>query len=175
MSSEHPGYQTKELTSITWEDFERLFRKPGEWCNCQCMYFHRQGTRPKKQRELLTAKERNTKNFHDQKDLVKRGRSHGILVYSDGEPIGWCQYGVKEELPRIDNAPQYRKLSLGSGDRKLWRITCFCVDKKYRNRGVAKVGLQAAVNSIRKRGTGRDLSNHSQRHIDSPPRNGVDV
>ncbi len=109
---------------------------------------------PDKGRQRLTAKERNEKNFNDKRDLVKEGLSHGILVYSDGEAIGWCQYGLKEELPRIDHTPQYRKVSLDRGGRKLWRITCFCVDKKYRNRGVAIAGLHAAMGSIRKKGGG---------------------
>lgn len=85
---------------------------------------------------------------------MREGRSHGILVYSDGEPIGWCQYGLREELPRIDNRPEYRKLSLGGGGKNLWRITCFCVDKRYRNRKVASSGLHAAIGSIRKQGGG---------------------
>jgi hypothetical protein len=37
------------------------------------------------------------------KEFVDSGRSHGILVSANGEPVGWCQYGPKEELPRIDN------------------------------------------------------------------------
>jgi ribosomal protein S18 acetylase RimI-like enzyme len=149
-----PGYSTQELSLNTWRDFERLFRKPGEWSNCQCMWFHRPGPRPREEVEGLTSKERNEKNFRSQKDLVKGGRSHGILVYLDGDPIGWCQYGLRDEFPRIDNASKYRGVPPTDGDERLWRITCFCVDKKHRKRGVAKVGLRAAVNSIRKDGGG---------------------
>ncbi len=85
---------------------------------------------------------------------MDKGCSHGILVYDGREPIGWCQYGPKEELPRVDAGRKYRKLSLDSDGEKLWRITCFCVDKRYRNRGVASVGLRAALSSIRKKGGG---------------------
>lgn len=102
----------------------------------------------------MSREQRIAKNRQDKKDLVERGCSHGILVYSGGEPAGWCQYGPKEELPRIDHGRKYRKLSLDSGGRKLWRITCFCVDRKYRNRGVASAGLSAALSSIRKKGGG---------------------
>lgn len=143
----------KELSSSTWEDFEALFRKPGEWSNCQCMWFHRDGPRPAEE-QRLTSKERNEKNFGAQRELVKRGRSHGILVYSERDPIGWCQYGLKDELPRVDNRPNCRKLSLEISHENLWRITCFCVDKKHRNKGVARAGLSAAMGSIRKQGGG---------------------
>ena len=88
----------------------------------------------------------------DKKALVEEGRSHGILVYSGGEPVGWCQYGPKDELPRIDAGNLYRRLALDDGGRRLWRITCFWVDRRHRNRGVARVALRAAVDSIEKKG-----------------------
>jgi GNAT superfamily N-acetyltransferase len=103
---------------------------------------------------MLPSKLRNEKNFQAQRDLVEKGSSHGILVYLDGDPIGWCQYGPKEEFPRIDNASKYRVIPPVDGKMKLWRITCFCVDKKHRGYGVAKVGLHAAMSSIRKKGGG---------------------
>ena len=154
MAPRQSGYSTGELSPKTWWDFERLFRKPGEWGNCQCMWFHRPGQRPREEVEGLTSKERNEKNFQSQRDLVRRGRSHGILVYSGGDPIGWCQYGPKEEFPRIDNGSKYRGIPAADGGKRLWRITCFCVDKKHRKMGVAKAGLHAAVDSIRNWGGG---------------------
>lgn len=153
MVTRRPKYSTNELSSETWKDFERFFRKPGEWSNCQCMWFHREGPRPKEEQEL-PAKERNEINFQTQKSLVDKGRSHGILIYEDADPIGWCQYGLKDEFPRIDNGRGYHKLSLDDDSARLWRITCFCVEKKHRNLGVAKAGLRAALSSIRAQGGG---------------------
>ncbi len=118
------------------------------------MIFHRPAPLPKSKMKLLSNKEKIAKNRRDKKDLVEKGRSHGILVYSNGEPVGWCQYGSKEELPRIDAGRIYRNLSLNSGGRRLWRITCFWVDRRHRNRGVASTGLKAALNSIGKKGGG---------------------
>lgn len=118
------------------------------------MIFHRTGPLPKRETEHLTKEQRTARNRHDKKDLVEKGCSHGILVYSDGEPVGWCQYGHKEELQRIDAGRIYKHLVLNSGGKKLWRITCFWVDRKYRRRGVASAGLKAALNSIRKKGGG---------------------
>ena len=153
MASGRPRYSTDELSPKTWEDFERLFRKPGEWSNCQCMWFHRQGPRAKDE-QRWSAKRRNEKNFQDQRRLVESGQSHGVLVYAEGDPIGWCQYGHGDELPRADRTPGYGKAPRGAKDVSLWRITCFCVDKRHRRRGVARVGLHAAVDSIRKEGGG---------------------
>jgi GNAT superfamily N-acetyltransferase len=85
---------------------------------------------------------------------VEQGCSHGIIVYADGVPIGWCQYGLKEELPRIDNNPGYRKLVSRRNLQRLWRITCFVVARNYRRRGVARGALQAALEAIRDQGGG---------------------
>jgi GNAT superfamily N-acetyltransferase len=94
-------------------------------------------------------------NRKEKKILVAKGRSHGILVYSSDQAVGWCQYGPKDELPRIDSGHNYSKQDL-SGDqgRKLWRLTCFFVDRDFRKKGVAGVALRAALDSIRKQGGG---------------------
>jgi len=95
------------------------------------------------------------RNRREKKELVERGCAHGILVYAKGEPVGWCQYGPREELPRIDNSRKYRGLGPeGSTSERLWRITCFAVLKEYRKRGVATTGLKAALEAIRKKGGG---------------------
>ncbi len=153
MPSRASSFKTRELTEKTWRDFERLFRKPGEWGACWCVYYQRPGPLPKAEMGGSTPEQRATRNRRDKKELVEKGCAHGVLVYSRKEPVGWCQYGASEELPRIDAGRKYRSLHLGS-EAKLWRITCFCVDRKYRNRNVASVGLSAALSSIRKKGGG---------------------
>ncbi len=94
------------------------------------------------------------RNREQRRELVENGCSHGILVYWKGEPVGWCQYGSTEELPRIDNNRRYRRLARESGTERMWRITCFTVDRNHRERGVASVGLKAALQSIRDKGGG---------------------
>ena len=144
---------TKELSMKTWSDFEKLFRRPGEWDACWCIYYHRPGPLPRPQASGLTPRQRVARNRKDKKALVIKGRSHGILVYSGREPVGWCQYGPKEELPRVDAGRKYRRLALAPEER-LWRITCFCVDRDYRHRDVAAKGLSAALASIKRKGGG---------------------
>lgn len=115
------------------------------------MYNHRPGPTPCK-----TGESRATwikRNRREKKALVEQGRSHGILVYAQGEPVGWCQYGLREELPRIENNPKYSSLDTGR-NKTLWRITCFVVQRKYRRRGVAGAALRAALTAIRDEGGG---------------------
>ncbi len=102
----------------------------------------------------LTSTERHSKNRRDKKSLVDDDRSHGVLLYDRESPIGWCAYGLKQEFPRIDNGRNYRRMNLENGPEKLWRITCFFVDRDYRKKGVAKVALIAALSSIKAKGGG---------------------
>jgi len=115
------------------------------------MHFQRPCTLPKSQWRRTRA-ERGERNRRDKKELVEEGRAHGILVYADGEPVGWCQYGPQEELPRIDSSRSYKALQLETTPGRLWRITCFVTDKKHRRRGVAGAALKAALESIRQKG-----------------------
>ena len=101
-----------------------------------------------------TRAERAQRNHQKKEELVMSGCAHGILVYSNAEPVGWCQYGPREELPRVDNTIRYRKLALENDSEKLWRITCFVADSKYRRRGVASAGLKGALAAIKRRGGG---------------------
>jgi GNAT superfamily N-acetyltransferase len=144
-------YTAKELTRETWPDFERFFRKPGEWGACWCIYYQREKPPPS---GGMTLEQRADRNRRDQKRQVQEGRSHGVLVYHRGEPVGWCQFGPKEEIRRIDATRRYKALGLGSDGRKLWRVSCFSVDRKFRKRGVAKFGLAAALESIKSKGGG---------------------
>src|SRR5262249_527215 len=100
--------------------------------------------------------------------LVASDLAHGILVYSNGEPVGWCQYGAKGELPipkahrrtllmgesgSLRGPPATFHASASASDR-VWRITCFCTRKDFARRGIAGVALRAALAAIRKRGGG---------------------
>jgi ribosomal protein S18 acetylase RimI-like enzyme len=155
MATSSRSYVTKELSETTWPDFVKLFSLKSGWNHCWCVHFHRPRPLPK-EKWLATRAERAQRNRREQKKLVDRGRSHGILVYLYGEPVGWCQYGPREELTRIDNIPNSKKVESANSNaknqelKKLWRITCFVVDKKHSRQGIAGAALRAALQSIKK-------------------------
>jgi ribosomal protein S18 acetylase RimI-like enzyme len=153
MASRALTYTTKELCRKTWADFARLFSQGNGWDHCWCIHFQRPCGLPR-EKWLHSRVERSARNRREKKELVEKGCAHGILVYAGGEPVGWCQYGPREELPRIDSGRNYRGLAAEGGARKLWRITCFVVDRKHRRRGIAGIALRAALESIRKKGGG---------------------
>ncbi len=148
-STEPASFAFKELSTSTWPDFEALFSKHnGVWGGCWCMFYHQQGSFP------LGGQGHANRNRREKQTLVSQGRSHGIIVYSDGIPVGWCQFGTRRELPRLDASRSYQNQGPHEGKRNLWRITCFFVDREIRGKGVAKFALKAAIASIRKRGGG---------------------
>ncbi len=151
MASEISTYTTKELSPMTWPDFEKLFAKHGGvQAGCWCMFYHR----PRPLRPEFKGKTRAAQNRKDKKAFVEQGRSHGILVYAGNQPVGWCQFGLRADLPRIDAGRIYRTLNLRNAAGKLWRITCFFVDRDHRHKGVARVALRATLASIKERGGG---------------------
>jgi GNAT superfamily N-acetyltransferase len=148
------AYEVRELNSSTWPDFEKFFAKHnGVQGGCWCTFYHHAEGR---MLEVgLERKDAIALNRREKKSLVKQGRSHGILVYAGNQAVGWCQYGPKEELPRIDSGRNYSKLNLSDDrGRKLWRLTCFFVDRDFRKKGVARVALKAALDSIERQGGG---------------------
>lgn len=144
-------YATRELSVSTYPDFEKLAAKGGRG-SCWCTAYQR----AKPLEGKLSREERKQLNRKFKGKAVKEGRSHAALVYDGEVPVGWCQYGTQDELPRIDewcDSPHLKYLP-PPGEEKLWRITCFYVDRKYREKGVAKAALKAALSSIQSRGGG---------------------
>jgi len=141
-------YLAKEVTTRTLADFERLFVSrpaPGAY-RCWCLANH----------ESRPATERGEANDHDEKrfrmqSLVAANRAHGIIVYDRDIPVGWCQFGPRDELPRVENSANYAP---PEGPARLWRITCFVVGAAHRRRGVATAALKAALLAIARKGGG---------------------
>jgi len=147
MATNSMAYTIRELSSRTFSDFEKIAAKQG---GCWCMYYQR----AKPVRLKSSDPDWKKMNRKDKRALVEKGRSHAILVYDNETPVGWCQYGAKDELPRIDAGRGYRKVGPPAVAEKLWRITCFFVDRDYRGKGVAKLALNAALESIKRQGGG---------------------
>ena len=141
------AYTTRELSARTFRDFAALAVQQGE---CWCIFYQR----PRPVGRGLSAGLRSALNRKDKEALVVEKRSHAILVYDGKTPIGWCQYGRRDELPRIDARRTYRETPPADETETLWRITCFFVARSHRGKGIAKFALHAALESIRRQGGG---------------------
>jgi GNAT superfamily N-acetyltransferase len=90
-------------------------------------------------------------NRADKELRVVRDEAHAALVYDGEECVGWCQFGVPDELPRIKSKKAYLA---GLEELPDWRITCFFVGKGHRGAGVAAAALAGALEEIAHLGGG---------------------
>ncbi len=133
----HGRVTTSQLSIKTWPDFERLFASHGGvWGGCWCMFFHAPGSFDAKAYQA---------NRGAKHALVRRGKAHGTLVYCAGEPVGWCQFGPREELGRIDRKRGYTPTA-----EDPWRITCLFIAPGHRRSGLAKLAVCESVKAMRK-------------------------
>jgi GNAT superfamily N-acetyltransferase len=139
-------YTTKPLDPETWPDFAELVEaNNGVWGGCWCMGFHPEGVGRHKTPEQNRA----------EKELrVNEDRAHAALVYEGDACVGWCQFGVPDELPRIKSKRAYEAGLAGPDDRPDWRITCFYVNKGQRGQGIAAAALAGALDEIARLGGG---------------------
>jgi GNAT superfamily N-acetyltransferase len=139
-----PGqYTTTPLTGQTWPDFAALVEaNNGIWGGCWCMGFHPEGIG----RDSTVAGNRDAKRAH-----VAAGTVHQVLVYLDGQCVGWCQFGPPAEVATIKNRRAYEKELVELPD---WRIGCVFTGSGHRRKGVARAGLAAALSAISRAGGG---------------------
>jgi len=130
-------YVVKALDESTWGAFAALVeRNNGVFGGCWCMGFHPEGV------GKATTPELNRKR---KLDRVRSGTAHAALVFDGDDCLGWCQFGVPDEVPRIKSRAAYEK---GQSRLPDWRIACCYVGKGKRRRGVATAALAGAVDLI---------------------------
>lgn len=131
---------TKVLSKRTWSDFEELFAAGTGWGRCACLF----ALDAKRATRGGTWADQREVNLGTMRGLVDEGRAHGVLVYDEGTPIGWCQFVAQPHLRARDETTAEAN----------WFITCFVVEPVRRGRGVTAVALRAAISAIARRGGG---------------------
>ena len=87
---------------------------------------------------------------HEVRDaLFARGEHDGLLAYTDGEPVGWCQLGPRDRLAKLTSQLRLEP------DPGAWAVTCFLVAPAWRGGGVAQALLAAAAARARHCGAAR--------------------
>src|ERR671937_1787415 len=103
----------RALDQSTWPAFATLVeRNNGIFGGCWCMAFHPEGGDRQAQGEL---------NRERKYERVRSGTAHAALVFDGDGCVGWCQFGVPDEVPRIKNRAAYEK---GLTTLPDWRIGC---------------------------------------------------
>lgn len=140
---EQPQYEIRALDERTWDAFAALVeRNGGIFGGCWCMGFHPEGVGKDTTADI---------NRERKLERVRNGTAHAALVFVGEDCVGWCQFGVPDELPRIKSRAAYQK---GLTTLPDWRIACCYVGRGHRRQGVAGAALAGALQLIAELGGG---------------------
>jgi len=126
----------RAVTAADWPLIEDLFGPRGACGGCWCMYFR-----------LPSAVEkagRGDANRAALREQVRTGQVHACLAFDSDEAVGWCMFGPRHHLPRLERSRAMRPVADGA-----WVVPCFFVASSHRGRGVAHALLAAAVEVAR--------------------------
>src|SRR5687767_7001450 len=123
----------KPLTEKNWRDFELLFGEKGACGGCWCMYWRQ------------TAKEyQENKGENNRKAIKKLARDSiapGLIAYVNNIPAGWCSVATRGSFKRLG----YSKILKPVDDKSVWSLPCFFIAKPFRNKGLSRQLINAAV------------------------------
>jgi len=86
-------------------------------------------------------------NREAKRRITSEGKAHGTIVFCGVDPVGWCQFGPKEELARIDRKRGYKPISPDA-----WRVTCLFIAPGHRRSGLAAYAVRESVRTMKKAG-----------------------
>ena len=78
-------------------------------------------------------------------DRVDRGEPVGLLGYLDQEPIAWCSVSPRDTYLPMGGPDE-------AGDKNVWSIVCFYIQRRHRRKGIARHLLAAAVEQAKANG-----------------------
>ena len=82
------------------------------------------------------------------KKLMKSGAPVGILLYKDGEAVGWCSVAPRQQFVALGNSRVWAPVD----DQPVWSVSCFFLSKSARRQGLSVELLNAAVAFAKKHG-----------------------
>jgi GNAT superfamily N-acetyltransferase len=136
---EHGPRTSLQLSEETWPVFDRFFAaNGGVWGGCWCTYYQMTGPFDSSAYD---------KNRMMKRKFVADGKARGTIVLCGSDPVGWCQFGPKEELPRVDTREGYVPTA-----KDAWRVTCFFIARAHRKQGFAEFALTESISEMKKQG-----------------------
>jgi Acetyltransferase (GNAT) family. len=129
----------RPLTPEYRDDFQTVMGPSGACYGCWCTAFMmrpkvRQASTPEERRDLFLS-------------LVDRGPAPGLLMWVEGEPVGWMQIGPRAMVPEWNN-PRRSSTPLPDApadDPGVWAITCFFLRSPQRGKGLSHAMVEAGI------------------------------
>lgn len=133
------------VADAPWPDVVTVFGTRGDSARCWCQFF-------KSSKVVWDAD--SVTEFRDELRLqVAEPPSPGVIVYENGEPVGWCAVEPRTQYPRLQQSTIVREGSAEMvEDASVWAVTCFVVRVGHRRRGIGGALLRGAVEQARSLG-----------------------
>ena len=134
------GLEFLPLTPERWPDFEALFGERGAYGGCWCMWW--------RLKRAEFERQQGEGNRLAMKAIVESGEIPGLLAYDGDRAVAWCSVALRECFPVLQRSWVLKPVD----DTPVWSITCFFVDKNYRNIGMMSRLLDEAIEYVRAQG-----------------------
>ncbi|HEX7846888.1 MAG TPA: GNAT family N-acetyltransferase [Chitinophagaceae bacterium] len=133
-------FNFQPLDAGTWDAFVELFGEKGACGGCWCMTWR------------LTAaefeKQKGAANKKAIQQLTKKNKPIGVLAFLNEKAIGWCAIAPREEYKRLETSRIMKPID----DKPVWSVSCFFIQKEFRNKGLSSQLLKAAIAFAKKNG-----------------------
>lgn len=139
--------EIRPLAPASRDDYLRYFDTDAfpdnpAWASCYCISYNID--MPPDVFEERSA----AQNRADKGRMIDEGEATGVLAYSGGRVVGWCNAGPRTSFPLLDKFPAFgAEVTATSG-----AIVCFVIAPAYRGQGLARKLLEGACEMLRDRG-----------------------
>jgi GNAT superfamily N-acetyltransferase len=134
----------------TWHDLEAIFGTADYPFHCQCQRFKVTGWlwRDTSLDQRLAMHRASTACGTPQAT-----HTSGLVAYLDDEPVGWVAVEPRTAYPKLRTSRvPWTGRTEDKDDDGIWAVTCFCVRKGYRGRGLTYPLARAAADYARTQG-----------------------
>ncbi|MGZ4673268.1 MAG: GNAT family N-acetyltransferase [Ilumatobacteraceae bacterium] len=130
--------ETAQATAAHWDDVVTAFGRRGadpSWCWCQ---------------RFLDASAAGDNREALRLEVSTATVAPGLIAYVDGAPAGWTRVMPRNDVPGVLANRALRRVL--ADDDGAWWVTCFAVQQRFRNVGVSRALLDAAVTHASRNG-----------------------
>jgi GNAT superfamily N-acetyltransferase len=134
----------------TWQDLEAIFGTADYPYHCQCQRFKVTGWlwRDTDLDERLAMLQADTACGQPEAE-----HTSGLVAFLGDEPVGWVAVEPRTAYPKLRSLRvPWTGRREDKNDNGIWAVTCFCVRKGYRGRGITYQLAQAAADHARAHG-----------------------
>jgi ribosomal protein S18 acetylase RimI-like enzyme len=137
----------KPLTPALEHEYLEYFDGPAladnpVWARCYCLSYHLD--LPPREQDERTPEQ----NRADRAAQIRRGEASGVLAFSDGRVVGWCNASPRTALPHLDRRPEFAC----EDPEQTGAIVCYVIAPQYRGQGLARRLLEGACEMLGERG-----------------------